>query len=239
MIASRAFFICAKNPVMAFQDLLITEIFHSLQGETSLSGIPFAFIRLTGCNLRCAYCDSVYAFKGGKKMSVAQVLETIEPYRVKHVLLTGGEPLLQRQTSELLDALRAKNYLVSIETHGELSIENFAPRARIIMDIKTPSSGMSRGGYKENLKFLKRDDEVKFVIASKEDYTWAREIILSGQIPTAEILLSPANIAKNQPGKFTGIEPRWLAEKILEDRLPVRMQLQLHKYVWGADVKGV
>jgi 7-carboxy-7-deazaguanine synthase len=222
---------------MAFQDLLITEIFHSLQGETSLSGVPFAFIRLTGCNLRCTYCDSTYAFKGGKKMSVAQVLDTVEPYRVKHVLLTGGEPLLQ--TSALIDALRAKKYLVSIETHGEVSIEAVASRARIIMDIKTPSSGMARGGYRQNLKFLKLNDEVKFVIASQEDYTWAREIILSGQIPTAEILLSPANVAKAQPGKFTGIQPRWLAEKILEDRLPVRMQLQLHKYVWGADVHGV
>ena len=225
--------------LMAFQDLLITEIFHSLQGETSLSGVPFAFIRLTGCNLRCAYCDSSYSFKGGKKMSVAQVVETIEPYRVKHVLLTGGEPLLQRQTSELIDALRAKNYIVSIETHGEISIANVAQRARIIMDIKTPSSGMARGGFKQNLKYLKPSDEVKFVIASEDDYAWAREIILSGQIPTTEILLSPANVAKAQPGKFTGVHPRWLAERILEDRLPVRMQLQLHKYVWGADVHGV
>jgi 7-carboxy-7-deazaguanine synthase len=224
---------------MAFQDLLITEIFHSLQGETSLSGVPFAFIRLTGCNLRCTYCDSTYAFKGGTKMSVAQVLDTVEPYRVKHVLLTGGEPLLQRQTSALIDALRAKNYLVSIETHGEVSIEAVTDRARIIMDIKTPSSGMARGGYRQNLKHLKNSDEVKFVIASEEDYTWAREIILSGQIPTQEILLSPANVAKAQPGKFAGIHPRWLAEKILEDRLPVRMQLQLHKFVWGADVHGV
>lgn len=224
---------------MAFQDLLITEIFHSLQGETSLSGVPFAFIRLTGCNLRCTYCDSTYAFKGGRKMPIAQILETIEPYRVKHVLLTGGEPLLQRQTSPLIDALREKNYLVSIETHGEVSIADVASRARIVMDIKTPSSGMARGGYKQNLRHLKPNDEVKFVIASEEDYTWAREIILSGQIPATEILLSPANIAKAMPGKFSGIHPRWLAERILADRLPVRMQLQLHKYVWGADVHGV
>lgn len=224
---------------MAFQDLLITEIFHSLQGETSLSGVPFAFIRLTGCNLRCNYCDSAYAFKGGKKMSVEQILQTIEPYKVTHVLLTGGEPLLQRQTSTLIDALRAKNYLVSIETHGEVSIANVTERARIIMDIKTPSSGMARGGYKTNLKYLKSSDEVKFVIASQDDYAWARGIILSGAIPTNEILLSPAVVAKAQPGEFPGVQPRWLAERILEDRLPVRMQLQLHKYLWGADVTGV
>ena len=137
---------------MAFSELLITEIFHSLQGETSLTGVPFAFIRLTGCNLRCSYCDSAYAFKGGKKMSMAEILAEIKPYQVKHVLLTGGEPLLQRQTPALLDALRERGYTVSIETHGEVSIENFAPRARIIMDIKTPGSGMNRGGYRDEFQ---------------------------------------------------------------------------------------
>jgi 7-carboxy-7-deazaguanine synthase len=224
---------------MAFQELLITEIFHSLQGETSLSGMPFAFIRLTGCNLRCNYCDSSYAFKGGKKMSVSEVIATIAPYRVRHVLLTGGEPLLQRQTSALIDALRALDYQVSIETHGEVSVENVVDRARIILDVKTPSSGMSRGGFRKNFKFLKKSDEVKFVIASESDYVWAREIILSGEIPVSEVLLSPAVAAKGMPGTFTGVKPRWLAEKILEDKLPVRMQLQLHKLLWGADERGV
>jgi 7-carboxy-7-deazaguanine synthase len=224
---------------MAFQDLLITEIFHSLQGETSLSGVPFAFIRLTGCNLRCTYCDSSYSFKGGRKMSIEDVLRTIKPYKVKHVLLTGGEPLLQRQTPALLERLRSEGYLVSIETHGEISIEKVAGQARIILDIKTPSSGMSRGGYKNNLPLLRKNDEVKFVIASESDYAWAREIILAGEIPTAEILLSPAVPSKGMPGNFPGVNPRWLAEKILEDRLPVRMQLQLHKLLWGADQKGV
>jgi 7-carboxy-7-deazaguanine synthase len=224
---------------MAFQDLLITEIFHSLQGETSLSGVPFAFIRLTGCNLRCSYCDSSYSFKGGSKMSIDDVLLRIKPYGVKHVLLTGGEPLLQRQTPALLERLRTEGYQVSIETHGEVSIEKVAGRARIILDIKTPSSGMSRGGYKNNLPMLRKSDEVKFVIASESDYEWAREIVLAGEIPTEEILLSPAVQSKGMPGAFPGIKPRWLAEKILEDRLPVRMQLQLHKLLWGADQKGV
>src|SRR4051794_2279852 len=159
---SALFFFCAIGVLMAFEGLLITEIFHSLQGETSLSGVPFAFIRLTGCNLRCAYCDSSYSFKGGRKMRIVDVLDTIRPYQVRHVLLTGGEPLLQRQTPELLQALRAEDYRVSIETHGEVSIEKVAPHARIIMDIKTPSSGMNRGGFEKNLRFLKKSqDEVK------------------------------------------------------------------------------
>lgn len=172
-------------------------------------------------------------------MSIEDIITKIKPYGVKHVLLTGGEPLLQRQTPALLARLRSEGYLVSIETHGEVSIEKVAGAARIILDIKTPSSGMSRGGYKKNLALLKKDDEVKFVIASESDYAWAKEIVLEGKIPTSEILLSPAVPSKGMPGTFPGVQPRWLAEKILEDRLPVRMQLQLHKLLWGADQKGV
>lgn len=224
---------------MGFDGLLITEIFHSLQGETSLTGVPFAFIRLTGCNLRCSYCDTTYAFKGGRKMSISDVLETIHPWKVRHALLTGGEPLLQRQAPALVLALREAGYDVSIETHGEVSIKAVAPHARIVMDIKTPSSGMCRGGFEKNLALLKEQDEVKFVIASEADYDWARGWIESGRIRAGEILLSPANIAANMPGEFPGVTPKWLAEKILADRLPVRMQIQLHKYIWGADQKGV
>lgn len=224
---------------MAFEGLLVTEIFHSLQGETSLSGVPFAFVRLTGCNLRCTYCDSAYAFHGGRRMTEAEVLKAIEPFGVRHVLLTGGEPLLQRGTASLARALRAAGYEVSIETHGEVSIEPVASTCRVIMDIKTPSSGMSRGGYRENLRLLKTGDEVKFVIASMEDYLWARERVRAGEIPAREILFSPAVQARDMPGKFEGVSPQWLAERILEDRLPVRLQLQLHKLIWGADRHGV
>jgi 7-carboxy-7-deazaguanine synthase len=224
---------------VAFQDLLVTEIFHSLQGETSLTGVPFAFIRLTGCNLRCKYCDSAYAFKGGRKMSVERVLETIRPYGVKHALLTGGEPLLQRQSPELVDALVAEGYRVSIETHGEVPIASVADRARIIMDIKTPGSGMNRGGWEKNLRHLKPTDEIKFVICSEDDYAWARDIVRSGKLPVDEVLLSPVVPAAGSPGSVPGVEPRWLAERILEDRLPVRLQVQLHKILWGADRKGV
>lgn len=221
------------------RDLLVTEIFHSLQGETSLSGLPFAFIRLTGCNLRCLYCDSAYAFKGGRKMSIPQILETIQPYQVRHVLLTGGEPLLQRPTPALLDALIDRGYDVSIETHGEVPISAVASRARIVMDIKTPGSGMNRGGYERNLASLKPTDEIKFVICSPEDYAWARNLIRTGKLPTREILLSPVVPASGSPGTVPGVNPTWLAERILEDKLQVRLQVQLHKILWGADRKGV
>jgi 7-carboxy-7-deazaguanine synthase len=222
-----------------FKDFQVTEIFHSLQGETSLSGLRFAFIRLTGCNLRCTYCDSAYAFKGGRKMTESEILSTIEGYGVKHVLLTGGEPLLQRNTPALAQTLKERGYQVSIETHGEVSIEPVVKFARIVMDIKTPSSGMSRGGYVKNLKWLKKNDEVKFVISSQEDYFWAKEIVKSEAIKTEEILFSPAVPALGAPGKFPGVTAKWLAEKILEDKLPVRLQLQLHKQLWGPDQKGV
>ena len=224
---------------MAFDGLLITEIFHSLQGETTLSGERFGFIRLTGCNLRCTYCDSSYAFKGGTKMSIGEILATLSPYQVKHALITGGEPLLQRHTPELVKALIRDGYQVSIETHGEVSIEAVAKDARIVMDIKTPSSGMSRGGFKENFSFLKSSDEIKFVIASKDDYDWAKALLDTKTLPSCSILFSPVVYAKNSPGTFPGVELQWLAEKILEDRLPVRLQVQLHKLIWGSEKKGV
>lgn len=224
---------------MAFDGLLITEIFYSLQGETSLIGVPFVFVRLTGCNLRCTYCDSAYSFHGGKKMSLDEVMAEVKKYRVKHVLMTGGEPLLQRNTLAFIDRLNEEGYSVSVETHGEVSIEKASKKARIIMDIKTPGSGMNRGGYVNNFKFLKPEDEVKFVITSPADYSFARELVESGKIPTQEILFSPAMSALNSPGKYEGIEPRTLADLIVKDQLPVRFQWQLHKLLWGADTKGV
>ncbi|MEK6579448.1 MAG: radical SAM protein [Bdellovibrionota bacterium] len=225
--------------VVSFNGILVTEIFHSLQGETSLSGLPFAFIRLTGCNLRCTYCDSAYAFHGGTRMSISDILERIKPYQVKHALITGGEPLLQRNTPDLVEALRDAGYSVSIETHGEVSVAPVAGRARLVMDVKTPSSGMARGGYAKNLSLLQKTDEVKFVISSKEDYRFAKILVQSGIIPTEEILFSPALPHANSPGHFEGVPARWLAEKILEDRLSVRFQMQLHKSIWGSETRGV
>ena len=224
---------------MAFQDLLITEIFHSLQGETSFIGKRFAFVRLTGCNLRCTYCDSSYAFHGGERLRISEVIAAISSYQVQHVLITGGEPLLQRHTPELVHSLISQSYQVSIETHGEVPIDSVSKIARIVMDIKTPSSGMSRGGYEKNLPFLKSSDEIKFVIASQADYEWAKTLVRSCAFPTKEILFSPAVPAEGSPGGFPEVSATWLAEKILEDRLPVRFQLQLHKILWGANRRGV
>lgn len=223
---------------MPFSDLLVTEIFYSLQGEGSHAGLPYIFIRLTGCNLRCTYCDSAYAFKGGTRMRISEVIEKVKTYPTKNVLVTGGEPLIQRQTPELIRALKNENYQVSIETHGEISIESVSPLARIIMDIKTPSSGMCRMGFIQNLNYLNYNAEVKFVIASQEDYTWAKEILKQHPMPTKEILFSSASQAPNQPGSFTGVSPTWLADQILKDSLPVRFQIQLHKFLWG-NARGV
>ena len=172
-------------------------------------------------------------------MNFEQVLAEIKPYQVRHVLLTGGEPLLQRNTLAFIQELKSAGYDVSIETHGEVSIEAAAKDARIIMDIKTPGSGMSRGFYKNNLKFLKPNDEIKFVITSPTDYEWARTLVQSGELKTNEILFSPALPAENTPGKIEGMQPRALAEKILADKLPVRFQLQLHKLLWGENTRGV
>ncbi len=224
---------------MAFEGLLVTEIFHSLQGETSLSGVPFVFVRLTGCNLRCVYCDSAYSFKGGTRMSAERILEEVRQYQTPHVLLTGGEPLLQRGSLPLIQRMKREGFRVSIETHGEVPIEAFAPHARIILDIKTPGSGYQRGGYKKNLEFLKPEDEVKFVITSREDYDWAKQLLAENPIRAREVLFSPAVRAAGSPGTFQGVNPADLARWILEDRLPVRFQIQLHKYLWGADTKGV
>ncbi len=224
---------------MAFSGLLITEIFYSLQGETSLIGVPFVFVRLTGCNLRCTYCDSAYAFHGGKKMSFEEVLNEIRKYKVKHVLMTGGEPLLQRGTLPFIDLLNQEGYTVSIETHGEVSIAEASKKARIVMDIKTPGSKMNRGFYEKNFEHLKKDDEIKFVITSESDYHWAKDIVKTKNLPTNEILFSPVMKTLGSPGTYEGIEPKRLANLILQDQLPVRFQLQLHKLLWGADTKGV
>lgn len=221
--------------------LQVTEIFSSLQGETSQAGLPFTFVRLTGCNLRCVYCDSAYAFKGGTRMNQEEVMHAVRGFSNRRVLLTGGEPLLQRGALPLVLALKTEGFDVSIETHGEHPIEAFALHARIVMDIKTPSSGMNRGGYAKNLPFLTAKDEVKFVIASQADYAWAKDVILNSEIKAGEILLSPAWPAAFAPGagKYDPVSLRWLAERIVEDRLNVRLQTQLHKMIWGPERTGV
>lgn len=223
--------------------LLVTEIFQSLQGETSFMGLPFVFIRLTGCNLRCTYCDTTYAFKGKTLFSIKEIESKISQFKTRNILITGGEPLIQRGTIELIESLIERQYLVSMETHGEISIEKVPPGCRIVLDIKTPSSGMQRGGYLNNLPLLKGSGEVKFVIASQEDYFWARDLILTNPylrtMSPERILLSPALPNESAPGTYPGVTWRWLAEQILKDGLQARYQLQLHKLIWDPHQRGV
>jgi len=206
----------------------VCEIFASIQGESSLIGIPMVFIRLTGCNLRCTYCDTKYAYTEGQEMSIKKIINTVKNFRLKFVEITGGEPLLQTEVYELMDEL-VKNYNVLLETNGSLSIEKVNSKIKVIMDIKTPGSGMSDKNYLENLNFLKKSDEVKFVLTDRNDYDWAKDFIKKNNINVREILFSPA---------FGILNPQDLARWILEDALPVRMNLQIHKYIFG-EIRGV
>ncbi|MBT5388364.1 MAG: 7-carboxy-7-deazaguanine synthase QueE [Porticoccaceae bacterium] len=211
---------------MSETSLRITEIFHSLQGETSTTGLPTVFVRLTGCPLRCGYCDTAYAFEGGSKIALSEILQIVEGYGAQYVTVTGGEPLAQPQCIELLAALCDLGYRVSLETSGAMPVNDVDSRVVKILDLKTPGSGeVSRNLY-ENIPLLLPQDEVKFVICNRQDYDWCclkiDELRLSEYV--SEILFSPSQ------GELS---PKQLAEWILEDKLRVRMQLQTHKYVWG------
>ena len=222
------FFICVSPMTI---ELRITEIFVSLQGEANTVGLPTTFVRLTGCPLRCGYCDSAYAFYGGRKMSLEAILAQVESFGANYVCVTGGEPLAQPDVRPLLSALCDKGKDVSLETSGAMSIADIDSRVSIVMDLKTPASGEVHRNLLENIPLLKARDQVKFVICSREDYEWARfkleELQLAGRV--ADILFSPS---------YEVLSPRILADWIIEDRLSVRMQIQLHKYLWG-DVPGV
>jgi 7-carboxy-7-deazaguanine synthase len=205
--------------------LRITEIFHSLQGESLTAGCPTVFIRLTGCPLRCGYCDTDYAFQGGEWMGLEDILARVAGYRTRYVTVTGGEPLAQKSCLKLLRKLCDGGYTVSLETSGALAVDEVDPRVVKVMDLKTPGSGeVARNRY-ENLDALGCADQVKFVICDREDYLWARGIIGRYRLDAiCEVLFSPSHGRQ---------EPAELAEWILEDRLPVRLQLQLHKQLWG------
>lgn len=207
--------------------LKITEVFCSLQGESSSVGFPTVFVRLTGCPLRCGYCDTAYAFHGGNWRTLAELLETVASYEVRHVCVTGGEPLAQRNCLPLLTALCDAGYRVSLETSGALDIAPVDSRVVRVVDIKTPGSGEVEKNRWENVEHLQTTDEVKFVLCSREDYDWASTVIKQHQLAArCAVLLSPSHHQ---------IKPRQLADWIVEDRLPVRMQLQLHKYLWGEE----
>jgi 7-carboxy-7-deazaguanine synthase len=204
--------------------LKVNEIFYSIQGESSFAGIPFVFIRLTGCNLRCTYCDTKYAYEEGTEMSVEQIIEEIKKYNCPYVEVTGGEPLLQEETPGLVNSLIDDDFTVLVETNGTKDIGVIPDKAVRIMDIKCPSSGESDKFEWENLNRLNPKDEVKFVIAEKLDYDWAKEIITDRNLSDkVKVLLSPVK---------DKMSPDILAEWILKDELNARLQIQLHKIIW-------
>jgi 7-carboxy-7-deazaguanine synthase len=228
--------------------MFITEIFKSIQGEGSRSGLPCIFVRLTGCNLRCTWCDTAYAFHGGKKMSVADVTARVHELSgrsaegkpvVGLVELTGGEPLLQEDIYPLADGLLAKGYTLMIETSGERFIGRLPKEVIKIVDVKCPDSGEPDTFDLRNLAELSSNDEVKFVLTSRRDYEFAREFSLEQRLAerVKEIVFSPVH--DDPEGKWTGLEPRSLVEWMLEDGLNVRLGLQLHKIVWHPATKGV
>ena len=204
--------------------LRITEIFFSIQGETSKIGLPTVFIRLTGCPLRCQYCDTSYAFYGGEVMLIEVIIHQVTKFNCKDVCVTGGEPLAQANSKKLLKDLADLDFQVSLETGGSISLKGVDERVKIIMDIKTPDSGESTKNRWENLELLKQTDELKIVICSREDYQWSKEIIEQYKISEkCPILFSPC---------AESIDPRDLAEWILTDQLPIRFQMQIHKILW-------
>ncbi|MSS76295.1 MAG: 7-carboxy-7-deazaguanine synthase QueE [Methyloglobulus sp.] len=209
--------------------LRITEIFYSLQGESSTVGIPTVFVRLTGCPLRCGYCDTAYAFAGGEKKTISDIIAEVASYGTRYVTVTGGEPLAQPSCLELMVQLLDLGYIVSLETSGALDVSTVDPRVIKVMDLKTPSSGELGRNLYQNIQYLSKTDQVKFVIGNDEDYDWSKRILAEHNLSEhCEVLFSPVMGQQN---------PTKLANKILQDRLPVRFQIQLHKLLWD-DVRG-
>jgi 7-carboxy-7-deazaguanine synthase len=209
----------------------ITEIFFSIQGESTHVGKPCIFVRLTGCSLRCGYCDTKYSYSGGQEMSLTDVLQTVASYPAKLVEVTGGEPLEHEEVYPLMTALLDEHYTVMLETGGHVSIERVPSSVIKIIDIKTPGSNEGDTFVWENLRLAQPHDEFKFVITSRPDYEWSRGILRERlQTLPNPVLFSPAH---------EELPARKLAAWILEDNLPVRLQLQAHKYIWGAHVRGV
>ena len=207
------------------QGLRISEIFFSLQGETSRVGLPTVFIRLTGCPLRCGYCDTEYAFQGGETLAISAILKQVEQYNPHYVTVTGGEPLAQKGSLGLLTLLCDTGYSVSLETSGALDISKVDSRVSRILDIKTPGSGEVDKNLWDNLRWINAHDEIKFVLCDQADYQWAKQQLAEQRLhERCPILFSPVH------GK---LEATALADWILRDRLPVRMQIQLHKYLWN------
>ncbi|PIW98263.1 MAG: 7-carboxy-7-deazaguanine synthase [Ignavibacteria bacterium CG_4_8_14_3_um_filter_37_9] len=211
--------------------LKVNEIYYTIQGESTKAGLPCVFIRLTYCNLRCSYCDTEYAFYEGKNLSLEEILTEVKKYRCKLVEVTGGEPLVQSESLELMKLLCDNNYEVLLETGGSLPIEKIDHRVKIIMDLKCPSSNMEKKNLYENIQFLKKSDEVKFVLGSREDYEWTKANILQYDLQNkCDVLFSVV---------FGKLQPVTVVEWILEDNLQIRFQLQMHKFIWHPEQKGV
>ncbi|PWB42119.1 MAG: 7-carboxy-7-deazaguanine synthase QueE [Rhodocyclales bacterium] len=207
--------------------LRVSEIFHSLQGESTRAGLPTVFVRLTGCPLRCTWCDTDYAFSGGETMTLGDVLIEVARHGARQVCVTGGEPLAQKACLPLLAALCDAGYSVSLETSGALDVSAVDPRVSRIMDLKAPASGETDKNLWDNLARLNAHDEIKVVLAGEADYEWAKSVLAARRLDEiCPVLLSPV------AGR---LDPKQLAEWVLRDRLPVRMQLQLHKIIWGSE----
>ena len=219
---------CRPNPYIDLlrpMTLKIHEIFHSIQGESSRIGLPTTFVRLTGCPMRCVYCDTAYAFSGGSNMSLTDIMLKVAELGAPYVTVTGGEPLAQKECHGLLTALSDAGYSVSLETGGAMDILAVDPRVSVILDIKTPGSGELEKNLWSNLALLKASDEVKFVLCDRSDYDWAKQQLAEHKLnETCPVIFSPV---------YSQVNPSDLAAWVLADKLPVRMQVQLHKILWG------
>lgn len=211
--------------------LKINEIFYSIQGETTYVGCPTVFVRLTACNLRCTYCDTKYSYFEGENRELDHILAEIDSHKAPNVCITGGEPLLQKEVHTLMKTLCDKGYLVSLETSGSKSIKDVDPRVKIILDVKTPDSGAADSFLMENLIHSVASTEYKFVVCSEKDFIWSEEFSRQHNLfEKFVVLYSPS---------FGQVSERWLAESILQNNSSARLQLQLHKYIWSADARGV
>lgn len=211
--------------------LKINEIFYSIQGETSYVGNPTVFIRLTACNLRCTYCDTKYSYYEGENQTLDEILSVVESHKAPYVCVTGGEPLLQKEVHTLMSTLCDQGYKVSLETSGSKSIEHVDPRVKIILDVKTPDSGAADSFLMDNVRFSTPSTEYKFVICSEKDFDWSEDFCRQHNLfEKFGVLYSPS---------FGQVSERWLAEKILQKNSSARLQLQLHKYIWSSETRGV
>ena len=213
--------------------LRVNEIFYSIQGESTFAGFPCIFIRMTGCNLRCTYCDTTYAYEKGDDIPLDSILTTVKKFACNLIEVTGGEPLIQDETPDLISALIKNGYTVLLETNGSQDISTVDTRCTRIVDIKCPSSGMDNNNYWKNLDYITPNDQLKFVIAHRQDYLYAKKVLDAAAIKRRKKLLI------NFSPVFNEIDLKDLAGWILADNLPVRLQIQLHKYIWGEHTKGV